>query len=78
MAIAKKMMPEIVCCGDPYEACAGVDALVIMTEWNQYRALDLDKLGEIMKGKIFIDLRNIYDPKTLKEKGFKYFGVGRG
>lgn len=75
---AKKLMPEIEYCADPYETCEGADAVIIMTEWNQYRALDIDKLGEIMKDKIFIDLRNIYDPKTLKEKGFKYFGVGRG
>lgn len=77
MEAAKKLMPELVYCDDPYETCEGADAVIIMTEWNQYRALDLEKLAEVMKDKIFIDLRNIYDPAHLKEKGFKYFGVGR-
>ena len=48
-----------------------------MTEWNQYRALDLEKLGSVMKQKIFIDLRNVYQPQLVKEKGFEYTGVGR-
>lgn len=74
---AKKMMPELQFCDDPYEACEGADAVIIMTEWNQYKALDLVKLKEKMKGNVFIDLRNIYDPKTLKESGFLYVGVGR-
>ncbi|MFC1844398.1 UDP-glucose dehydrogenase family protein [Thermodesulfobacteriota bacterium] len=62
---------------DPYEVCEGADALILMTEWNQYRALDFDRIKSLMKEPLFIDLRNVYEPKTLKELGFKYVGVGR-
>ncbi|MFA6047641.1 MAG: UDP-glucose/GDP-mannose dehydrogenase family protein [Parcubacteria group bacterium] len=74
---AKKLMPELAYCDDIYETCEGADAVIIMTEWNQYRALDLDKIKSLMKTPVFIDLRNLYDPVHVKEKGFKYFGVGR-
>ncbi len=77
MEAAKEMIPEIDYAGDPYEACEGADCVVLMTEWNEYRALDLDKLKKLMKGNVFIDLRNVYEPETLKEKEFQYFGVGR-
>lgn len=77
MEAAKEIMPEVEYVNDPYKACEGADCVALMTEWNEYRALDLDKLGKIMKEKIFIDLRNIYEPEVLKEKGFKYVGVGR-
>lgn len=62
---------------DEYNACENSDAVVIMTEWNQFRYLNLDKIKSIMKVPIFFDFRNIYDPKILKEKGFIYDGVGR-
>jgi UDPglucose 6-dehydrogenase len=61
----------------PYEVCEGADALVLMTEWNQYRALDFRKIKSLMTGNLFIDLRNVYEPETLKEHGFNYVGVGR-
>ena len=48
-----------------------------MTEWNQYRTLDLEKLRRLMRQPIFIDLRNVYDPETLRRLGFAYTGVGR-
>ena len=60
-----------------YQACDGADAVILMTEWNQYRALDLAKIKQIMKDPVFIDLRNVYDPATMKELGFRYIGVGR-
>jgi UDPglucose 6-dehydrogenase len=75
---AAKMLPSTVAYVDnPYEACTGADAVVLMTEWNQYRALDLARLKSIMKTPIFIDLRNVYEPKAMKAKGFSYVGVGR-
>lgn len=78
MEEAKKLLPEGVhYVKNAYEACIDADAVIILTEWNQYRALDLDKIGDLMKQKIFIDLRNVYNPETLKEKGFTYVGVGR-
>lgn len=60
-----------------YEACTDADAVVLMTEWNQYRALDLDKIRELMSDNFFIDLRNVYDPNHMASKGFRYVGVGR-
>lgn len=77
MSVAKELMPEMEYVGSAYEAAKGADCLVLMTEWNEYRSLDLEKLGSIMKDKIFVDLRNVYDPKAVKEKGFAYVGVGR-
>ncbi|WP_339135337.1 MAG: UDP-glucose/GDP-mannose dehydrogenase family protein [Candidatus Electrothrix sp. GW3-4] len=75
---AKKYLPEgIDYMDDTYETCAGADAVILMTEWNQYRALDLEKLKVKMKTPIFIDLRNVYDPTSLKNSGFSYVGVGR-
>jgi len=69
--------PQIQYVDGPYEACTDADAVVLMTEWNQYRALDLDRLKAIMKQQVFIDLRNVYEPTELKAKGVSYVGVGR-
>lgn len=64
-------------CADEYEACVDVDALVIITEWNQFRSLDLSIIKASMKGNHFFDLRNIYQKEIVSEKGFKYVSVGR-
>jgi UDPglucose 6-dehydrogenase len=78
MAEARKYLPQgIEYAQDAYETCKDADAVVLMTEWNQYRALDLDRLTKEMRGRIFIDLRNVYEPQKMKEKGFIYAGVGR-
>jgi len=61
-----------------YEACEGADALVINTEWNEYRQPDFIKIKELMNGKVIFDGRNLYKPDTLKDLGLKYFGVGIG
>ncbi|MCI5127241.1 MAG: UDP-glucose 6-dehydrogenase, partial [Candidatus Electrothrix sp. AUS3] len=62
---------------DAYAACQRADAVVLMTEWNQYRALDLERLKTDMKELTFIDLRNVYEPTSLTSLGFNYVGVGR-
>jgi UDPglucose 6-dehydrogenase len=72
------MMPEILCVDDPYDACAGADCVVLMTEWNEYRALDLERLKSLVKTPVFVDLRNVYDPAAMRSAGFEYIGVGRG
>jgi UDPglucose 6-dehydrogenase len=78
MEEAKKYLPEgVEYASGAYEACEGADAVILMTEWNQYRALDFEKLKGSMKTPIFIDLRNVYDPASLKNLGFSYVGVGR-
>lgn len=64
-------------CDNAYEAIEGADALVLVTEWNEFRHVDFEKLSKSMKSKIIFDGRNIYDPKTVKAKGFEYTGIGR-
>ncbi|MDO8288405.1 MAG: UDP-glucose/GDP-mannose dehydrogenase family protein [Parvibaculum sp.] len=78
MKEAKHLLPEKVeYCDGPYEAAINADAIVIITEWNIYRALDFEKLGAAMKERALIDLRNIYDPEQVKRSGFQYVGIGR-
>ena len=60
-----------------YEAAEDADCVVLMTEWNQYRALDLERLKNRMRAPVFIDLRNVYDPRQMQAAGFTYTGVGR-
>ena len=78
MEEAKKMFPDFTFSASAYEACDGADAVVLMTEWNQYRALDLDEVKARLKTPIFIDLRNVYTPERMRAVGFEYYGVGRG
>ena len=74
---AKKIFKSIEYGKDAYEVAKGSDALMIITEWNQFRNLDLNRIYKLMKNPIFIDLRNIYEPKKMQAKGFKYLAVGR-
>lgn len=62
---------------DEYDAITGADAMIIVTEWNQFRALDLEKVKQLLKSPKIADLRNIYEPKDMRELGFEYVGVGR-
>jgi UDPglucose 6-dehydrogenase len=62
---------------DEYAAIKGADALVIITEWNQYRNLDIDRVKTLMARLFFFDLRNVYKRQELEAKGFSYFGVGQ-
>jgi len=77
MQEAKKIMPDILFCNDTYEVAKDSDALIFITEWNQFRSLDLAKIKSLLKEPIVIDLRNIYEPDKMKEYGFKYYCVGR-
>ena len=74
---AEKLLSDVEFVSGPYLAAEEADALVIITEWNEFRALDLDRLKTIMKAPIIVDLRNIYTPSEVAEKGFAYFSVGR-
>ncbi|MEJ5226699.1 UDP-glucose/GDP-mannose dehydrogenase family protein [Thermodesulfovibrio sp.] len=73
----RKIFPDITYCSDAYSAAEGVDALIIVTEWNQFRNLELAKIKKIMRGNLFFDFRNIYEPEKVREFGFKYHSVGR-
>jgi UDPglucose 6-dehydrogenase len=74
---AKVVLPEVEYGRDPYDVAKGSDALVLVTEWNQFRRLDLQRIKALLKTPIFIDLRNVYDPDQMKQLGFDYCGVGR-
>lgn len=78
MEEAKGMLPASVeYSDDAYGAIEGADAVVLMTEWNEYRGLNTRKIKDLMAGKAFIDLRNVYEPEKMRELGFDYYGVGR-
>jgi UDPglucose 6-dehydrogenase len=77
MEAARSLMTGVEFCEDEYEAARGSDALVVVTEWNQFRSLDLERLKSVMKDLNIIDLRNIYEPEDVKEAGFRYVAVGR-
>jgi UDPglucose 6-dehydrogenase len=74
---ARRLLPTIEFAADEYEAVDGAEVLVFLTEWNQFRALDMDRIRKSMKAARIADLRNIYDPASIRELGFEYVGVGR-
>lgn len=78
MEEAGDLLPEgIKYCDDVYEAVSDADGIVLMTEWNAYRGLDLERVKETMRGDVFLDLRNVYEPEVMRAAGFAYVGVGR-
>jgi UDPglucose 6-dehydrogenase len=77
MEQAKPQMPNVTFCEDPYSCAKGADALVIVTEWDAFRALDIDRLKEEMAAPVMVDLRNVYRPDEMRRRGFKYLSVGR-
>ena len=68
---------RIMYAADPYEALAGADAMVLMTEWSEFHLPDFSRMANLMKGRVIFDGRNIYDPAELKRQGYEYFGIGR-
>ncbi|WP_438278931.1 UDP-glucose dehydrogenase family protein [Nitrobacter sp.] len=77
MKEARRELPDIAYCDDVYACAEGADALVIVTEWVQFRALDLPRLKRIMKQPVMVDLRNVYRPDEMAELGFAYSSIGR-
>jgi len=77
IAEAKKLMPELEYCTDPYEAMDGADALILVTEWNAFRALDLTRVKRLLRRPLVIDLRNIYKPEEMAAIGLAYHSIGR-
>ena len=74
---ARPLMPKVTFCANPYACATGADALVIATEWDAFRALDLDRIKKVMARPVIIDLRNIYRPQDVRRRGFTYVSVGR-
>ena len=75
---ARPLLPEAIeYFTDMFEAVENADAVILMTEWDQYHQMDLKELKAKMKGNVFIDLRNLYEPNAMKKIGFEYFCIGR-
>jgi UDPglucose 6-dehydrogenase len=77
MEEAKKILKDVIYCQGPYEVAEGSHALVLLTEWNQFRLLDLERIKGLLQEPVFIDLRNVYEPLHVRGLGFRYCGVGR-
>ena len=74
---AEKLLSDVAYAKDAYDAIQGADVLVILTEWNEFRSLDWERVRQQMPGRIVVDLRNIYDPALVSREGFAYHSIGR-
>ena len=74
---ASKMLTEVDFCDGPYHAIDGADAMVLITEWDQFRAMDFERVKKLLKTPTVVDLRNVYDPEAVSKRGFRYFSIGR-
>lgn len=74
---AEKLLPEVTWAQDPYDAVEGADAVVVLTEWNEFRGLDLDRIRDLVAHPRIIDLRNIFNPAEVAQRGFSYTSIGR-
>ncbi len=77
MEEAKKLLPKVVYCHDAYDTMKGADVMVLLTEWNEFRNIDLKRTKELLKAPVIVDLRNVYTPADMKAAGFSYTCVGR-
>ena len=74
---ARELGPAAAVVPDMYEAAKGADALVVCTDWDEFKSPDWDRLGTVLKGKVIFDGRNLYRPQAMREMGFVYYSVGR-
>ena len=77
MERSRLLLPEVEYLKDAYQVAAGADALVLVTEWNEFRHLDMARVKQLMRRPVIVDGRNIYDPAAMRGLGFTYRGVGR-
>ena len=77
MEEAKKLLEGVSYCENAYETIDGADAMVVLTEWNEFRGMDLDRVKDALRHPTVVDLRNVYDPAEMAENGFSYSCVGR-
>ncbi len=77
MPVAERILPEVTYCATPYDAAKDVDALLVVTDWNEFKQLDMERVRGLMARPILLDGRNLYDPKQMRRLGFIYQGVGR-
>jgi len=78
MDTAAKLMPKVIYCDDTYEVANGSDALILVTEWDEFEKLDMRKMASLMRYPVMVDSRNLYDPEEMAQAGFVYEGIGRG
>jgi len=78
MAKAREVFKGVRYCKNPYDAARGSDAVLVLTEWNEFKQVDFQKLRALVRQPIVMDGRNLYDPQEMSEKGFAYYGMGRG
>ncbi len=76
--VAERIIPEVDFAKSSYDLAEGCDALVLITEWNEFKHLDLGRIRDAMRTPVFVDGRNVYEPNLMREAGFQYFGIGRG
>lgn len=74
---AGPLLPGVEWCDDPYAAAQGAHAVALITEWNEFRGLDLERIGGLMAHRVFVDLRNVYRPEVVRAQGFRYESIGR-
>jgi UDPglucose 6-dehydrogenase len=77
MDAARDARRDLIYAEDEYDACRGADLLVLATEWNQFRSLNLERIKGLLKAPVMVDLRNVYEPEEMRRLGFTYTGVGR-
>ncbi len=78
MELAAQQLKRVELCESPYTVAEGADALILATEWNEFKALDFERIHQLMRQPIIVDGRNLYDPERMRALGFTYYGVGRG
>ena len=78
MEVARPILPAVEMFDEPYKMAKDCDALILVTEWNEFKQLDLTKVKSLLKAPVIYDGRNIYDPTLMKEMGFTYRAIGRG
>ncbi len=77
MPRAEEILPWVTYCATPYDVAKGADALLVVTEWNEFKQLDMTRVRNLMRTPVLLDGRNIYDPSEMRRLGFRYYGVGR-
>ncbi|MGD9638817.1 MAG: UDP-glucose/GDP-mannose dehydrogenase family protein [Alphaproteobacteria bacterium] len=77
MEEAKKQISDVIWCEDAYDAMKNADVMAIVTEWNEFRTLNIEKTKAAMKGRVIVDLRNVFDPEDIRNEGFTYYSIGR-
>jgi UDPglucose 6-dehydrogenase len=77
MEQARQILADVTYCQGPYDCVEEADAVVIITEWEQFRALDLERMRDLMACPVMVDLRNVYRPEDMKKYGFAYISIGR-